>query len=72
MIRKEMTVQRATLIGMALGLFMIVQPWSPLLFGAGFPFTLAAIIGYNVSGWMSGERAGKFRDDEKKRAEAGR
>jgi hypothetical protein len=72
MIRKEMTIQRLTLIGMALGLFMIVQPWSPLLFDAGFPFTLISIIAYNVSGWRSGERAEKFRDDGKKRAEAGR
>jgi hypothetical protein len=70
--KKEFNLQRASLIGMALGLFMIVQPWSSLLFAAGFPFTLAAIAGYNMSGWMSGERAGKFRDDEKKRAEGGR
>lgn len=70
--RKELNAQRAALLGMALGLFMIVQPWSSSLFAAGFPFTLVSILAYNVTGWMSGERAEKFRDDEKKRAEAGR
>jgi hypothetical protein len=67
-----MTVQRASLLGMALGLFMIVQPWSEDLFAIGFPFTLAAILGYNVAGWMSGERAEKTRDVEIKKAEAGK
>jgi hypothetical protein len=67
---REFTVQRGALLGMALGLAMIVQPWSSLLFTAGFPFTLAAILAYNISGWMSGERAGKSRDDEIKRREA--
>jgi hypothetical protein len=56
---------------MALGLFLIVQPWSSALFTAGFPFTLAAIFAYNVSGWLSGDRAEKSRDDEIKKAEAG-
>jgi hypothetical protein len=69
--RKELTVQRLSLISMALGLFFIVQPWSAGLFAAGFPFTLAAIFAYNVSGWVSGDRAEKSRDDEKKKAEAG-
>ena len=68
--KRELTLQRATLICMALGLFMIVQPWSSLLFAAGFPFTLASIVAYNVTGWISGERAEKSRDDELKRVEA--
>ncbi|MDB5102976.1 MAG: hypothetical protein JWP91_665 [Fibrobacteres bacterium] len=66
-----MTFQRASLIGMALGLFMIVQPWSEGLFAVGFPFTLAAIMGYNVAGWLTGERAEKTREVEKQKAEAG-
>jgi hypothetical protein len=57
--RKEFTLQRVSLIGMAAGLGMIVQPWSHALFAAGFPFTLAAIAGYNAAGWMSGARAEK-------------
>jgi hypothetical protein len=70
-VKKELTVQRISLLAMALGLFLIVQPWSSALFAAGFPFTLAAIFAYNVSGWLSGERAEKSRDDEIKKAEAG-
>ncbi len=70
--KRELTLQRTTLLCMAFGLFMIVQPWSRLLFAAGFPFTLAAIIGYNAAGWISGERAEKSRDDELKRAEGPR
>jgi hypothetical protein len=68
--RRELTVQRIALLGMALGLFMIVQPWAAWLFATGFPFTLAAIAAYNISGWMSGERAEKSRDDELKRMDA--
>lgn len=59
--RKEITLQRASLLGMALGVGMIVQPVSHILFIAGFPFTLAAIIGYNLAGWLSGERAEKAK-----------
>lgn len=59
--RKEITLQRASLLGMAAGVAMIVQPFSHFLFAAGFPFTLASIIGYNIAGWMSGERAEKAR-----------
>jgi hypothetical protein len=72
MIRKEMNVQRGSLLGMALGLAMIVQPWSSKLFAVGFPFTLISIAGYNLAGWLSGERAEKHRDDAIKRAEGGR
>ena len=60
--RKEITLQRASLLGMAAGLGMIVQPWSHALFAAGFPFTLIAIIGYNAAGWLTGARAEKERD----------
>ncbi len=66
-----MTFQRASLLGMALGLFMIVQPWSEDLFAVGFPFTLIAILGYNVAGWLTGERAETTRDVEKQKAGAG-
>lgn len=59
--RKEITLQRASLLGMGMGLGMIVQPFSHILFAVGFPFTLAAIIGYNLAGWLSGERAEKAR-----------
>ena len=59
--RKEITLQRASLLGMGLGLGMIVQPWSHILFTVGFPFTLGAIAGYNLAGWLSGERAEKAR-----------
>jgi hypothetical protein len=69
--RKELTIQRLSLIAMALGLFLIVQPWSSALFSFGFPFTLAAIFTYNIAGWASGDRAEKHEDDEKKKAEAG-
>ncbi len=60
--RKEITLQRASLLGMAAGLGMIVQPFSHPLFAAGFPFTLLAIIGYNAAGWLTGERAEKERE----------
>jgi hypothetical protein len=66
--KKELTVQRISMLAMALGLFCIVQPWSHETFAFGFPFTLAAILAYNVSGWMGGERAEKVRDDEKRKA----
>jgi hypothetical protein len=68
---KEMTLQRASLLGMALGLFLIVQPWSEILFALGFPVTLLAIAGYNAAGWMTGERAEKNRDEELRRLEGG-
>lgn|GEM_PF-2860952 len=56
-----MTLQRAGLLAMALGLFMIVQPWREWLFAAGFPVTLAGIALYNAAGWFSGSRAEKAR-----------
>ena len=60
--RKEITLQRASLLGMAAGLGMIVQPWSHALFAVGFPFTMIAIAGYNAAGWMTGARAEKERE----------
>lgn len=60
--RKELTLQRASLAALGLGLAMIVQPWSHALFSAGFPFTLIALAGYNAAGWLSGERAAKARE----------
>ena len=60
--RKELTLQRASLLGLGAGLAMIVQPWSHALFAAGFPFTLIALIGYNAAGWLTGERAAKERE----------
>jgi hypothetical protein len=55
---------------MAAGLGMIVQPFSHLLFAAGFPFTLAAIVAYNALGWISGERAEKARKLAVEKAQA--
>ncbi len=66
-----MTLQRLSMIAMAAGLSLVVQPWSHALFAFGFPFTFAAIFCYNVAGWASGDRAEKSRDDEKMKAEAG-
>jgi hypothetical protein len=60
--RKELTLQRASLAAMGLGLGLIVQPWSHALFAAGFPFTLVALAGYNAAGWLSGDRADKERE----------
>jgi hypothetical protein len=60
--RKELTLQRASLAAMGLGLGLIVQPWSHALFAAGFPFTLIALTGYNAAGWLSGDRAAKERE----------
>jgi hypothetical protein len=60
--RKEITLQRASLGAMGLGLAMIVQPWSHALFASGFPFTLIALVGYNAAGWFSGDRAAKERE----------
>lgn len=60
--RKEITFQRASLVGLGLGLAMIVQPWSHALFTAGFPFTLIALAGYNAAGWLTGDRASKERE----------
>ena len=59
--RKELTLQRASLLGLSAGLGMIVQPWSHFLFAVGFPFTLIALAGYNAAGWLTGERAAKER-----------
>jgi hypothetical protein len=70
-VRKELTFQRLSLLAMALGLVFIVQPWSQGVFAIGFPFTLAAIVAYNVAGWAGGDRAEKVRDDDKRKAEAG-
>lgn len=69
--RKEITLQLASLFGMAAGVGMIVQPWSHFLFAAGFPFTLAAIAGYNAAGWLSGDRAEKARAMAAERLAAG-
>jgi hypothetical protein len=60
--RKELTLQRASLAALGLGLGMIVQPFSHALFAAGFPFTLIALAGYNLAGWLTGERAAKARE----------
>lgn len=60
--RKELTLQRASLAAMGLGLCLIVQPWSHALFAAGFPFTLIALTGYNAAGWLTGDRAAKERE----------
>ena len=60
--RKEITLQLASLAAMGAGLALIVQPWSHALFAAGFPFTLIALIGYNAAGWLSGDRAAKERE----------
>jgi hypothetical protein len=68
--RKEITLQRASLIGMALGLFLIVQPWAEFLFATGFPVTLISIIGYNAAGWLTGERTEKRLAEDKKRTGA--
>ena len=59
--RKEITFQRGSLLGMAAGLGLIVQPWSHALFVVGFPFTIVAIAVFNAAGWISGERARKAR-----------
>jgi hypothetical protein len=70
-VRKDLTFQRLSLLAMALGLVFIVQPWSRGIFAFGFPFTLAAIVAYNVAGWAGGDRAEKVRDDDKRKLEAG-
>ena len=46
--RKELTLQRASLVGMALGLLLIVQPYAEALFAIGFPVTLISIIGLTM------------------------
>ena len=60
--RKELTLQRASLAALGAGLALIVQPWSHGLFAAGFPLTLLALAGYNAAGWLTGERAAKERE----------
>jgi hypothetical protein len=69
--KKELTFQRLSMLAMALGLIFIVQPWSRGVFAIGFPFTLAAILAYNVAGWVGGDRAEKAREDDGRKAEAG-
>ena len=69
--RKELTLQRASLVGMALGLLLIVHPYAEALFAIGFPVTLISIIGYNAAGWLTGERTEKRLTEDKKRTGAG-
>lgn len=43
-----MNAERACLLAMGFGLFLIGQPWSQAAFAAGFPVTLAGIVAYNI------------------------
>ena len=51
-----MDKERASLLAMGLGLLMIGQPWSRLLFAGGFAVALAGILAFNL---FSGKGEGK-------------
>lgn len=44
-----MTLERAALAAMGLGLVLVGQPWMHGLFMAGFPVILAGVAAYNAA-----------------------
>ena len=53
-----MSLERAALLAMSLGLLCIIQPWVHALFVLGFPLTLAGVIVYDVAARRGGDEEG--------------
>jgi hypothetical protein len=49
-----MVAERVFLAAIGFGLVLIGQPWSHMLFIAGFPLTFLGLVAFNVATWFGG------------------
>jgi hypothetical protein len=49
-----MIAEKVFLAAIGIGLVLIGQPWSHVLFVAGFPLTFLGLVAYNLVSWFGG------------------